>query len=276
MRRVIISAPGEADKLKTLTDFLKTLPTLAVAFSGGTDSAFLLKIAKGAIGGRVVAITARSLLFPEREVEAAQSFCREQGVEHILIRTEELHEGNFADNPHNRCYLCKKALFAKVRSAAEELCITDIAEGSNADDILDYRPGLEAVKEDGILSPLKAAGLTKGEIRRLSRQLNLSTWDKPAFACLASRFPYGERITTEALSKVEAAEQYIFDLGVRQVRVRCHRDTARIETDENGFAVLTESAVRDKVVSKFKALGFTYVSLDLQGYRMGSMNENFR
>jgi uncharacterized protein len=262
------------DKCEALASYLSALPSLAVAFSGGVDSTFLLKAAQNYVKGKVVAITARSALFPEREVEAAAEFCKKNGIEHILITSDELHAGNFMDNPLNRCYLCKKSLFAKVKKAAEEVGITHIAEGSNIDDTGDYRPGLAAVEEDGILSPLRAANLTKEEIRRVSKEWNLPTWDKPAFACLASRFPYGDRISPEALSKIETAEQFILNLGVRQVRVRYHKGLARIETDEKGFEILTENKTREEVNAKLKNLGFTYVSLDLQGYRGGSMNEN--
>lgn len=264
-----------AEKETRLKEILLGLKSAAVAFSGGVDSAFLLQAANDALGGRVAAVTGRSPSFPERELKAARRFTSERGITHLEVDSDELEVDGFAANPVNRCYLCKKELFAKILKVAGEQGLSTVLEASNLDDEGDYRPGLLAVKELGVLSPLREAGLTKSDIRALSRAWGLSTWDKPAFACLASRFPYGEAITREGLEKVDAAEVFLLSLGCRQVRVRCHDQgrLARIEVDEEGQDLLAAPGRRRLVAEKLSSLGFTYTALDLNGYRAGSMNE---
>ncbi|MCL2029439.1 MAG: ATP-dependent sacrificial sulfur transferase LarE [Deltaproteobacteria bacterium] len=260
-------------KREQLKQHLSKLGRLAIAFSGGVDSTFLLKTAHEVLGDKVIAVTARSASFPERELKEAIAFCDKEGITHIICDSEELDIEGFSHNPVNRCYLCKNELFGKIRAIVRERGIENIAEGSNLDDGADYRPGFKAVTEQGVLSPLKEAGLTKKEIRELSKEEGLPTWNKQPFACLASRFPYGEKITRRRLAMVDRAEQLLLDLGLRRVRVRHHGDLARIETDEDGFELATEKGRREKIHAAFKEYGFTYVSIDLKGYRTGSMNE---
>ena len=258
-----------------LQEYLSGLKSAAVAFSGGVDSTFLLQAAGNALGGRVVAVTGRSLSFPARELEAAREFTRARQISHEEVDSEELEVEGFSANPVNRCYLCKRELFAKILKVAESRGLAAVLEASNIDDEGDYRPGLTAIRELGVLSPLRRAGLTKNDIRALSRDWGLPTWDKPSFACLASRFPYGENITPEGLQKVDEAECFLLGLGLRQVRVRCHDRgrLARIEADEAGLDFLAAPDRRRLVEEKFSALGFTYTAVDLRGYRIGSMNE---
>ena len=263
------------EKLRKLKEYLSELGSVAVAFSSGVDSTFLLRTAHEVLGDDVIALTARSCSFPGRELKEAEEFCKSEGIRHIIIESEELAIDGFKQNPKNRCYLCKKELFSKMIQTAEEEGIKFVAEGSNLDDNGDYRPGLKAIAELGIKSPLREAGLTKDDIRALSKEMGLKTWDKPSFACLASRFVYGETITEEKLAMVDKAEQLLLDLGFRQVRVRIHGDIARIEILPAEFSKLMEDAVRDKVNSTLKNLGFSYVAMDLEGYRSGSMNEAF-
>lgn len=258
------------NKFEKLKEYLKSLNSAAIAFSGGVDSTFLLKVSHDVLGDNAVAITAKSCSYPERELNEAADFCKREGIRHIIIESEELKIDGFSHNPKNRCYLCKTELFKKMRAAADELGIEHIAEGSNIDDNSDYRPGLTAVREQGIKSPLMYAELSKKEIRELSRRMGLETWNKQSFACLSSRFVYGEEITEEKLCMVERAEQYLLDLGFTQVRVRIHGLMARIEIKKEEFDKLIH--VSGKVYDYLKALGFTYVSLDLGGYRTGSMN----
>jgi len=261
------------DKQNKLTEILKGLDSAAVAFSGGVDSTFLLYSAQQALGDRLVAVTARSKSFPARELEEAQAFCTKHGIAHLIVDSEELDIEGFSNDPINRCYLCKTELFTKIKEFAAQRGINKVLEGSNADDMGDFRPGLRAVSEQGVLSPLRQAGLNKEDIRQLSKQLGLPTWDKQSFACLSSRFPYGESITPEKLQLVDAAEQFLIDQGFHQIRVRIHGNLARIETDEAGFAKLSVEAMRKSVHEKLKEIGFTYVTIDLRGYRTGSMNE---
>ena len=258
-------------KYQALKDHLKDLGGVVIAFSSGVDSTFLLKTAHDVLGDRAAAVTARSCSFPKRELTEAEDFCRQQGIRHIIIDSEELAVEGFAQNPKNRCYLCKRELFSKILNAAKENGLPYVAEGSNIDDLGDYRPGLTAVAELGIKSPLREVGLTKEEIRQLSKELNLPTWDNQSFACLASRFVYGETITEEKLSMVDKAEQRLLDLGFHQVRVRIHGRIARIEVDPAEFPKILDNA--EELNAYFQQLGFTYVTLDLGGYHMGSMNK---
>ena len=261
-----------AQKLQDLKDYLKSLGSIAIAFSSGVDSTFLLKVSHDVLGDKAIAITARSSSFPKRERDEALSFCKNEGIRHLELDVDELSIEGFDKNPKNRCYLCKRNLFEKIKSLAKTEGIDTICEGSNMDDMGDYRPGLQAIAELGIKSPLRECNLYKNEIRELSKQLNLATWDKPSFACLASRFAYGETITQKKLSMVERAEQYLFDMGFRQVRVRIHGESlARIEVSKDKLEELFNT--REHIIETLKQIGFAYITLDLQGYRTGAMNE---
>jgi uncharacterized protein len=221
----------------------------------------------------VIAVTAKSSTFPQRELREATDFAKAIGVKHFIIESEELAIAGFADNPVNRCYLCKRELFSKIMEVAKQNKIQYIADGSNIDDWGDYRPGRKAVEELGVVCPLQEAAMAKNDIRILSRQMDLPTWDKPAFACLSSRFPYGEKITREKLAVIDRLEQYLMDCGFRQVRVRHHGDVARIEVAVDERAKFFDTGLMDRIYEKFKENGFAYVTLDLKGYRTGSMNE---
>lgn len=265
--------PEQIEKYDRLKQYLKALGSVAIAFSSGVDSTFLLFAAKEALGENVVAVTASSCSFPERELREAKAFCRREGIRHIICESEELKIDGFARNPRNRCYLCKHELFEKILAIARREGINAVAEGSNLDDNGDYRPGLQAVAELGIKSPLRDCGFSKADIRALSKHMNLPTWNKQSFACLSSRFVYGEPITPEKLRMVDCAEQLLLDLGFHQLRVRIHGNIARIELMPAEFPRFMADDVRLKVYARLKALGFDYVTLDILGYRMGSMNE---
>lgn len=264
--------PLAEEKFKKLREMLDGLGSLAVAFSGGVDSTFLLAVVADALGKNVLAVTARSATYPERELNEAKQFCAARGIRQEVIVSEELDIEGYRKNPPDRCYLCKKELFAKIALTAGKYGIKNIAEGSNRDDLGDFRPGLRAIAEQGVLSPLRAAGLTKQEIRGLSRKMGLPTWNKPSFACLSSRIPYGEDITPEKLAAVDAAETFLRSLGFGQVRVRHHGKIARIELPVNEMRRVFDDDLAGAIVEKLHSIGFTYVTLDLSGYRMGSMN----
>lgn len=259
------------DKLDALKKYFVDLQNVVIAFSGGVDSTFLLKVAHDVLGDNVLAVTARSASFPLRELNEAKAFCRSEGIRHIVVDSEELDIDGFSHNPMNRCYLCKHELFEKMLAIAVQNKIQYVAEGSNLDDEGDYRPGLQAVAELHIKSPLREVGFTKQEIRAWSRQLGLRTWNKQSFACLSSRFPYGEEITETKLRMVDRAEQLLLDLGFHQLRVRIHGEMARIEVLPDEFEKVL--SCRERITRAFKEYGFQYVTMDLQGYRTGSMNE---
>ena len=255
-------------KLDDLKKNLRGLDKVAVAFSGGVDSTFLLKVAHDVLGDKVLALTAASVFVPRSELDAAKKFCEENKIRQIIFAADVLNIDGIKNNPADRCYLCKRELFKNFLRLAEEKVLV---EGSNKDDESDYRPGMKALAELKIKSPLREVGLYKSEIRELSKKLSLPTWNKPSMACLASRFVYGEKLTEEKLSKVEAAEDFLLSAGFNKLRVRVHGNLARIEILPEDFSKLMN--LRAEVVDKLKSLGFDYVALDLQGYRVGSMNE---
>ena len=264
------------EKYTILKDYISSLGSVAAAFSGGVDSTLLLRAAHDVLGDKAIAVTASSCSFPERELNEAKSFCTQNGIKHIITQSEELEIDGFRQNPKNRCYLCKHELFTKIIAMAHENNIAHVIEGSNMDDLGDYRPGLQAIEELGVKSPLRYAKLSKAEVRQLSWELGLPTFDKPSFACLASRFVYGETITEEKLRMVDKAEELLLSLGFRQVRVRIHGNIARIEVLPQELSRIVQADIRTKIYAEFKALGFSYVTLDLGGYRTGSMNETLK
>ncbi len=260
-------------KYEKLKSIIKDCGKIAIAFSGGVDSTFLTKVAKDVLGENAVAVTISSILVTDDELKEADDFCKVENIEHLIYKADVLSIPGFEDNPPDRCYICKKAIFTNVQNLVGERGISVIAEGTNVDDDGDYRPGMRAIKELGVRSPLKEAGLTKAEIRELSCMLGLKTWNKPSCACLASRFAYGEVINKDKLDMIYSAECYIRSLGFEQFRVRLQDGIARIELRPADIQKFIENGIKDKVSEKLHALGFKYVSLDLDGYRIGSMNE---
>ncbi len=261
-------------KSQHLRKLLNEMQSVLIAYSGGVDSTFLVKVAKDVLDDdKVLAVTADSLIYPACEIKDAKTIAKRLRVKHLVIKTDELFNQKFVENSVDRCYWCKRELFSKLIALAKKYKLNYVLDGSNYDDRKDFRPGMKAARELGVRSPLEEAGLDKNEIRSLSERLGLSTWNKPSLACLASRFPYGMKITKENLAKVDKAEAFLRKLGITQVRVRHHEQIARIEVLKNEMSKLLKEDARDKIVTKFKELGYTYVTVDLEGYRTGSMNE---
>lgn len=261
-----------SQKKQNLIRQIEDLGSLVVAFSGGVDSTFLLAVAHQALADRVLAATATSATYPSRELEEAVEFAKGQGIDHIVFESDEVSLSDFSSNTANRCYHCKKLLSKELQDIAKEKGIKHIALAANMDDLGDYRPGIKAAEEMGLIEPLMDARLTKEEIRHLSKEMGLPTWDKPAMACLASRIPYGEPVTEEKLKMVEEAEAFLADNDFRQCRVRVHGPVARIELESSDTTKMMEIGLRKRVVEKFKKIGFLHVALDLEGYVTGSLN----
>jgi uncharacterized protein len=259
-------------KLARLRAILKGTGSAGIGFSGGVDSTFLCKTAVGVLGKKAVAFTAVSSSYPARERRESRRLAKAIGIRQVFFRSEETEIRRFKDNPPDRCYYCKKALYGRLGALATRMGLKAVLDGSNADDAGDFRPGARAVRELQVRSPLREAGLTKSEIRVLSRKLKLPTWNKPAFACLSSRFQYGDAITRKKLLRVEAAEDYLRDRGLTVLRVRDHGTLVRIETSPGEFRRFLKNGFRTGVVRKMKKLGYHFVSLDIEGYRSGSMN----
>lgn len=261
------------EKLHNLKNMLAEMKSAVIAYSGGVDSTFLIKVAYDVLDGKALAITATSPTYPDSEIEDAIRFAKEIGIRHIVVQSNEMDNPNFVSNPSDRCYFCKTELFSICLDYAKREGISVILDGTNADDENDYRPGRKAAKKLQVISPLKEVGLTKEEIRLLSREMGLRSWNKPSFACLSSRFPYGTRITPERLQMVGEAEKFLRSLGFRIFRVRYHNEIARLELGNDEYNKIQNEEIKRKIVERLKSLGFIYITLDLEGYRTGSMNE---
>jgi len=260
-------------KSQNLEDILLDMESVLIAFSGGVDSTLLLRVAKDVLGDHVLAVTANSTVYPSEEIEQAKALAHNLKARHEIIETRELTNPKFVSNPKDRCYWCKKELFAELTSIARENNLKYVLDGTNFDDLDDFRPGMEAARELGVRSPLQEAMLTKADIRSMSKRLGLPTWSKPSFACLASRLPYGTRITRDKLVRIDRAERFLKDLGFTHVRVRHHDTIARIEVPREDIPRLFDESIRRQLLSYLKKLGYTYVTVDIEGYRTGSMNE---
>lgn len=263
-------------KLTKLEDYIRDLGSLAVGYSGGVDSSFLLAVAHDVLDDRTIAVTAVDPSIPQRELDEAERFCKDRGIRQILCDVDPLRIEEYRKNGPDRCYHCKRMIFSEIKKTAKDNGIDYVAEGSNTDDLGDYRPGLRAVEELSITSPLRAAGLSKSDIRELSREMGLPTWSKPAYACLASRFVYGEEITKEKLHMIDLAEQFLIENGFPEERVRMHGNIARIEVPAKDITRLAADNIRSRVYDRFKEIGFAFVTLDMHGYRLGSMNDTIK
>lgn len=262
------------EKYTKLLEHLKELESAVIAFSGGVDSTFLLKAAKEALGDKAAAVTVVSPYIPKWEIEEAKEIVAELAIKHEFIEVSIMDEIKF--NPDNRCYLCKKSIFTKIKEFANKNEYNYVLDGTNLDDTKDYRPGLVALRELEIKSPLLENRLTKQEIRQLSKELGLQTWKKPPYACLLSRIPYGNEIKIEELERIEKAERYLMSIGFEGIRVRCHSDLARIEVQREERYKLFNEELLDSISAELKKYGFRYVSLDMEGYRVGSLNQSIK
>ena len=259
-------------KLRMLKGMITEMDSVLIAYSGGTDSTLLLKMALDILKGNVLAVTARAPIFPSSELTAAEEMAHQLGARHLFVETGVLDDPRFSSNPPDRCYICKRGLFLRLKELTREHSLREVIEGSNQDDLGKYRPGLRAAQEIGVRSPLAEVGLSKAEVRLISQEMGLPIWNKPAQACLVTRFPYGEHLTREKLKRVERAEAFLRSLGLGQLRVRNHGALARIEVPKGDMARLVSERFLE-IVDKLKELDYTYVTLDLEGYRTGSMDE---